>query len=452
MKDLTVGKPIKVIWLFAVPMILGQIAQQLYSFTDSAIVGNYVSSQALAAVGATSVISNMMIGFLNSGTMGLAIPIAKYYGAKDYHKMRQCVGSAAMMTLLASIVLTIVGFVFIRPILVLLKTPDDIIDMAASYVIIIIAGIIFCSLYNFCANVLRAVGDSKTPLIFLGISVVLNIVLDLLFIRSFDMGVIGAAIATDISQALAGILALIYIFRKARYLIPEKGEYSVEKNDRSDLIQSALAMGFMSCIVNIGTVILQRAINGLGTDIVTAHTAARKIFDILMFMLYIVGNAVTTYVSQNMGAGKYDRVHQGVRAAIIINTIITTVMIIFGWLFSPALIKLVAGTSASAIIDPAVRYVRIGVTCFYVLGPLFVLRCAMQGMGRKIIPVLSSSIELVGKILAVMILTPRLGYLGVTITEPIIWFCCTLMLSIMYLTTPVEKLVEKRRSASTPAA
>ncbi|MFR5028657.1 MAG: MATE family efflux transporter, partial [Coprococcus sp.] len=338
----------------AVPMKLGQIAQQLYSFTDSAIVGNYVSSQALAAVGATSVISNMIIGFLNSGTMGLAIPIAKYYGAKDYHNMRRCIGASAIMTLLASIVLTVLSLIFIRPILVLLKTPDDILDMAASYVIIIIVGIIFCSLYNLCANILRAVGDSKTPLIFLGISVVLNIVLDLMFIRAFDMGVRGAAIATDISQALAGILALIYILVKAKHLIPEKDEYSVEKSDRSDLIQSALAMGFMSCIVNIGTVILQRAINGLGTDIVTAHTAARKIFDILMFMLYIVGNAVTTYVSQNMGAGRYDRVHQGVRAAIIINTIITTVMIIFGWLLSPALIKLVAGTSASAIIDPAV--------------------------------------------------------------------------------------------------
>ena len=332
MKDLTVGKPMKVIWLFAVPMILGQIAQQLYSFTDSAIVGNYVSSQALAAVGATSVISNMIIGFLNSGTMGLAIPIAKYYGAKDYHNMRRCIGASAIMTLLASIVLTVLSLIFIRPILVLLKTPDDILDMAASYVIIIIVGIIFCSLYNLCANILRAVGDSKTPLIFLGISVVLNIVLDLMFIRAFDMGVRGAAIATDISQALAGILALIYILVKAKHLIPEKDEYSVEKSDRSDLIQSALAMGFMSCIVNIGTVILQRAINGLGTDIVTAHTAARKIFDILMFMLYIVGNAVTTYVSQNMGAGRYDRVHQGVRAAIIINTIITTVMILFGWL------------------------------------------------------------------------------------------------------------------------
>jgi len=146
MKDLTVGKPMKVIWLFAVPMILGQIAQQLYSFTDSAIVGNYVSSQALAAVGATSVISNMIIGFLNSGTMGLAIPIAKYYGAKDYHNMRRCIGASAIMTLLASIVLTVLSLIFIRPILVLLKTPDDILDMAASYVIIIIVGIIFCSL------------------------------------------------------------------------------------------------------------------------------------------------------------------------------------------------------------------------------------------------------------------------------------------------------------------
>ena len=452
MKDLTVGKPMKVIWMFAVPMILGQIAQQLYSFTDSAIVGNYVSPQALAAVGATSVISNMMIGFLNSGTMGLAIPIAKYYGAKDYKKMRQCIGASALLTLATSIVLTILGLVFIRPILVLLKTPDNIIDMANDYVVIIIAGIIFCSLYNLCANILRAVGDSKTPLIFLGISVVLNVVLDLLFIRAFDMGVKGAAIATDISQALAGILAFAYICLKAKHLIPKKDEYAVTKEDRSDLIQSALAMGFMSCIVNIGTVILQRAINNLGTDIVTAHTAARKIFDILMFMLYIVGNAVTTFVSQNMGAGKYDRVHQGVRDAIIINTIITTVMIVCGWLFSPALIRLVAGTSDPAIIDPAVRYVRIGVTCFYVLGPLFVLRCAMQGMGRKIVPVMSSSMELVGKVLAVMILTPRLGYMGVTITEPIIWFCCTLMLSIMYLSTPVEKLVAKRQEAGAKAS
>lgn len=450
MKDLTVGRPMKVIWFFAVPMILGQVFQQLYSFTDSAIVGNFVSPQALAAVGATSVISDTMIGFINSGTMGLAIPVAKYYGAKDYSGMRKCICASAIITLITSICITALGLVFLRPLLRLLDTPSNIMDMSEDYAFIIIAGIIFCSLYNLCANILRAVGDSKTPLIFLGIAVVLNIVLDLWFIRSFGMGVKGAAIATDIAQAVSGILCLTYILVKAKHLLPQKGEYRVDKADLSDLIQSALAMGFMSCIVNIGTVILQKSINGLGTDIVTAHTAARKVFSILSFMLYIVGNALTTFVSQNMGAGKYERVSKGIRSAIYINMILTTIIVIFGWLCGPSLIRLVAGTSSAAIIDPAVRYIRISVTCFYVLGPLFVLRCAMQGMGRKIVPVLSSSIEMVGKIVAVIILAPRLGYLGVTITEPITWACCTLMLTVIYLITPVKKYADaaKQRQLS----
>lgn len=437
MKDLTVGKPMKVIWMFAVPMIFGQLFQQLYSLTDTAIVGNYVSTKALGAVGATSVISDMMIGFINSGTMGLAIPVAKYYGAKDYASMRRCICVSAIITLITSIVITALGLIFLRPILKLLDTPSDIIDMSTDYAFIIIAGIIFCSLYNLCANILRAVGDSRTPLIFLAVAVVLNIGLDLLFIRVFDMGVKGAAIATDIAQAVSGILCLTYIFVRAKHLLPQKGEYTVPRSDLSDLIQSALAMGFMSCIVNIGTVILQKPINELGTDIVSAHTTARKVFSILSFMLYIVGNALTTYVSQNMGAGKYERVSKGIRAAIYINMILTTIIVAFGWLAGPSIIRLVAGTTNPAVIDPAVRYIRISVSCFYVLGPLFVLRCAMQGMGRKIIPVLSSTIEMVGKIVAVILLAPRLGYLGVTITEPITWACCTLMLTIIYLIKPV---------------
>jgi putative MATE family efflux protein len=444
MKDLTVGKPMKVIFMFALPMILGQFAQQMYSFCDSAIVGNFVSPNALAAVGATSVVSNMMIGFLNNGTMGLAIPIAKYYGAKDYRNMRKCIKSSALITLTATILLTLFGLLFIGRILSALGTPDDIFDMANQYVLIIIAGMFFCSLYNLCANVLRAVGDSKTPLVFLGISVVTNILLDLLFIKVFGMGVSGAAIATVISQALSGILSLIFICTRAKHLLPQKGDGRAEKSDVRDLIQSALAMGFMSCIVNIGTVILQKAINGLGTDIITAHTSARKVFDLLTVVLYIVGNAVTTFVSQNMGAGKYDRVKKGIRDALIINISLSTVIIILGWLVSNPLIRLVSGTSDPAVIEPAVRYIRISVSCFYVLAPVFVLRCAMQGMGRKIVPIMSSLMELVGKILAVMLLTPRLGYLGVTITEPIIWACCTLMLTIVYLVTPVDKLVEKR--------
>ena len=370
-------------------MILGQIAQQFYSFCDSAIVGNCINPDALAAVGATSVISNTLIGFLNSATLGLSIPIARYFGAQDQKNMRKCIGVSAILTFVTSIVLTIVGLLFIYDLLVLLGTPEEIIHMADKYVKYILAGLIFSAIYNFGANLLRAVGDSKTPLIFLGIAVVLNIGLDLLFIQGFHSGVAGAAIATVISQAVAGVACFIYIFSKCDFLIPKKDEYRVDHTDFSDLVQSALAMGFMSCIVNIGTVTLQSSINKLGTNIITAHTAARKIFDILDVALYIIGNAVTTF---------------------------------------------------AAVIDPAVMYIRISMCCFYVLGPLFVLRCAMQGMGRKIVPVLSSTIEMVGKILAVMFLAPALGYLGVAITEPIIWAACTLMLTIMYVAKPVDKI------------
>ena len=331
MKDLTEGKPIKVIWLYALPMILGQIAQQFYSFCDSAIVGNCINPDALAAVGATNVISNTLIGFLNSATLGLSIPIARYFGAQDQKNMRKCIGVSAILTFVTSIVLTIVGLLFIYDLLVLLGTPEEIIHMADKYVKYILAGLIFSAIYNFGANLLRAVGDSKTPLIFLGIAVVLNIGLDLLFIQGFHSGVAGAAIATVISQAVAGVACFIYIFTKCDFLIPKKDEYRVDHTDFSDLVQSALAMGFMSCIVNIGTVTLQSSINKLGTNIITAHTAARKIFDILDVALYIIGNAVTTFVSQNIGAKRIDRVKSGIRAGILINTIATTLIILVGF-------------------------------------------------------------------------------------------------------------------------
>lgn len=443
MKDLTQGRPMKIIWWFALPMIIGQIAQQLYSFADAAIVGNFVSTDAFAAVGATNAISHIMIGFLNNGTLGLAIPIARYYGAKDEKNMRRCIGSSAILTLTTTVVLTILGLFTVKHILFLLHTPEDIIGMSEQYIKMILAGLIFTSLYNFSANLLRAVGDSKTPLIFLSIAVVLNISLDLLFIKVLHAGVGGAALATILSQATAGISCLVYILRKCAFLIPKRNEYRTERTDFLDLIFSALSMGLMSCIVNIGTLILQGSINGFGKDIITAHTAARRVFDIFSVMLFIVGNAVTTYVSQNIGAGQIDRVKKGVRDAILLNTIITTFLVVISWVIGPWLIRLASGTQDVAVIEPAVKYIRISITCFYVLGPLFVLRCSMQGMGRKIVPLASSTIELVGKILAVLILAPCLGYFGVMITEPIIWACCTLMLSIMYLAKPPERFIQK---------
>lgn len=442
MQDLTKGKPIKVIWWFALPMMIGQIAQQLYSFADAAIVGNFVSTDAFTAIGATTVISNIMISFINSGTLGLAIPIARYYGAKDEKHMRRCIGTSAILTFAVSALLTVLGVALIGSILKLLHTPEDIFDMSRQYAAIILAGLIFTSLYNFSANLLRAVGDSKTPLIFLGIAILLNISLDLLFIKVFHAGVAGAAVATILSQAVSGIACLFYIFKKCTFLVPKQREFHVDKKDFYDLIFSALSMGLMSCIVNIGSLILQVGVNKLGKNIITSHTAARKVFDIFSVMLYIVGNAVTTYVSQNIGAGQTDRVKKGIRSAILLNTTITTMLIMISFLTGPWLIRLASGTQDPVIIKPAVMYIRISICCFYVLGPLFVLRCAMQGMGRKLVPIASSTLELVIKILAVLVLAPNLGYTGIMITEPIIWAACTLMLSVMYLAKPPERFMQ----------
>ena len=232
---------------------------------------------------------------------------------------------------------------FCRPVLTWMNTPENIFEYAYIYIFIIFAGIPCTILYNMTAAILRALGDSKSPIIFLAISSAINIGLDLLFIQVFQSGVAGAAIATVISQAVAGIACFIYIFTKCRFLIPEKDEFRVARADFNDLVQSALAMGFMSCIVNFGTVTLQSSINKLGTNIITAHTAARKIFDILDVVLYIIGNAVTTFVSQNLGAKRIDRVKTGVRAGIIINTIATTIIILIGFPASPLLIRLIAG-------------------------------------------------------------------------------------------------------------
>ena len=433
MKDLTKGSPVKIILLFALPIICGNIFQQLYNIADSKIVSTYVSTNAFAAVGATSVVSNTIIGFINGLTQGFAIPIANSFGARDEKRMRRFVSGTIILSMSVAVILTIASLMFIEPILVVLKTPEDILPQALSYVRIILAGIIFTALYNMCANVLRAVGDSKTPLYCLVTSVIFNIGLDLLFVRTFNMKIEGAAYATVISQAIAAIMCIVYILFKFRSLLPKKDEWKTESGQYSDLITTGLSMGLMSCIVNIGTVVLQGAINGLGTAIVAAHTAARRVFDILTVTLFSIGIAMTTFVSQNMGAERPDRARQGVRQAIGLVTIITTALVVICFVFGRPVFVWLTNSTDSEIIEPAVMYSRISIVFFYVLGPLFVLRCSLQGMGRKIIPVCSSVLEMIIKILSAHFLVPVFAYRGVAFTEPISWVAMTILLSVSYV-------------------
>lgn len=441
MKDLTRGYPAKVILMFAVPIICGNIFQQLYNIADSKIVSDYVSTNAFAAVGVTAVVSNTIIGFINGLTQGFAIPVANSFGARDYGKMRKYIAGTIILTLSVAVLLTVLGLLLIEDILGALETPRDIMGDALSYVRIILAGILFSALYNMCANVLRAVGDSRTPLYCLVTAVVVNIGLDLFFISGLHMKIEGAAYATVISQAIAALMCMVYIWTHFRELLPQSGEWKFERGQYSTLAATGLSMGFMSCIVNIGTIVLQGAINGLGTEIVAAHTAARRVFDILVVALFSIGTAMTTFVSQNMGAGKPDRVRQGMRHAIAIVSAATTVLIVLCFAFARPVFAWVSSSDNPKIINPAVMYSRVSMLFFFVLGPLFVLRCSLQGMGRKVIPVCSSVLEMVIKVLSAKFLVPLFAYTGVAFTEPISWVAMTILLTAAYLTGKPEKYV-----------
>ena len=442
MKDLTTGYPAKVIIKFTIPIMLGYIFQQLYSLVDSKIVSEYVGPDALAAIGATVVVSNLIVGFINGLTQGFAIPIANSFGARDMDRLRKNAAGTLMLTFGVATVLTVLSQLFIEDILIALGTPLEIRQDALDYVKIILAGIIFTAIYNCSSNMLRAVGNSKVSLYCLMIAVVANIGLDILFVSVFEQGIKGAAYATIIAQAMSAFLCAGYLFAKYKDILPERKDYKPYKGMYWNLITTGLSMGLMGCIVNIGSVILQSAINDLGKSIITAHTAARRVFDIMSVTVFTFGIAMTTFVSQNMGAGKPERVRQGVRHANIIVTIITTVLIVLCYTFARPVFEWVTSTSDPKIVGSAVMYAKISILFFYVLGPLFIFRSTLQGMGRKIVPLISSVTEMLVKILSAMFLVPAFAYKGVAFTEPISWVLMTIILASAYYSSKPENYVK----------
>ena len=431
--DMTQGSPLRLILLFTIPLLLGNLLQQLYNIGDSKVVSYYLDEHALAAVGMTAVVSNMLIGLINGFTQGFGIMTANAFGAGDADRIRRYIAGAVGLTAFLVVLLSVLAFTFIGNILELLQTPDEIMDNALAYVRVILIGILFSAIYNLSANILRSLGDSKTPLYCLTASIVLNILLDLLFVGVVGWGIRGAAVATVISQAIAGLVCLIYGVLRFREYMPRRKDFHVRKGEMSDLFFTGLSMGLMGCIVNIGTILLQGSINILGADTVTAHTAGRRLVDILMALIYTYGFTMTTYVSQNTGAGRSDRIKLGVRIAVIIVTVESLVLIGFTFLFSKGIVTWIASTDSDFIISQATMYTRVMICFFPALGPLFILRCTLQGVGHKIIPLLSSVLELTVKVVSVLWLTPKLGYLGVALTEPISWVLMTLILSIGYM-------------------
>lgn len=440
MKDLTKGKPSTLILAFALPIFLANLLQLTYSLVDTRIVGSFLGEDALAAVGATTTLSNLIIGFLMGLSNGFAIITAQKFGAKDMKGVKKSFAASLMLGCGIAVFLTAAGLLFLRPILSFLNVPEDLVSVAASYIWIIIAGLLATFLYDACASALRALGDTLTPLIILAVSVGLNIVGDLFFVIVLKAGVRGAALATVLAQILAFGICWIYMIRKYDILRLEKEDFKDHDPEMiKNMIGAGMSMGFMSSLINIGSLTLQTAINKLGQEIIVAHTAARKISEIFMIMFTVFGQTMATYCGQNLGAGKIDRVKKGIRLSILYTCIWCTLTIIASYTIGPWLVHLVTGTYNDTVITNATNYLKFDTLFYYVTAVICVLRNAMQGLGDHVTPLVSSSLEMLGKIVIALTLVPWLGYTGVILAEPIVWFIMVIPLLIQIFRMPVFK-------------
>lgn len=430
--NMTEGSILRKLIYFAVPVLIGNIFQQLYNVADTAIIGNLLGDNALASVGAAAPVYNLLIGFAGGLTNGFAVIIARHFGAGDEKSMKKSVSLTYVLSAVIALVLTTVGLMGLHPLMKALKTPDSIIDGTESYMRIIILFSCVTIAYNMLAGMMRAIGNSKAPLYFLVVSTFANIALDILFVKTFRMGIAGAAYATVISQGLSAVLCVIYVVRKCGILVFRKSELELDRQMLSDLTSTGLSMGLMYAIVSVGSVILQRAVNSFGTATITAHSAARKIDDIFMLPLGTIAMACSTFASQNYGAGRIDRVKQSIRYGFMITSVWSAFSVVVCVLFRVPLIRALTGTTDPEVISTASRYIIWNIVFFFILGILLVLRSSLQGVGRKLVPVTGSVVEFLLKLFAAAFLAPKLGYFGICILEPVIWIVCALIVVADY--------------------
>lgn len=421
MKDLTKGNPVKVMCSFALPLLIGHLFQLFYGLADTRIVGSCLGDDALTSVYATTTLNDLIVGFLVGITNGFAVITARNFGAGDMDRVRKTFASSMKLGIIVSALLTVFSLVFLEDILRFLNTPEEHIIPGMEYIGVILGGMTFSMLYNAFASTLRAVGDTTAPLVFLIISAFMNIGLDLLFIEVFHLGVGGAALATIVSQAMSFIACLIYVNIRYPQLRLSISDFKTDLNLDKQLMATGLSMGLMSSLVCLGTVVLQGAINSLGSTIILAHGAARKVTNIFMLPFGIFGMTMATYCGQCYGAGEYKRVKKGVFAATGISWVWCLLMIIVSWTFVPVIIRLITDTQNEEAVEWAAMYLKFDTIFYFITAVISPFRNALQGVGDHITPLVSSGLELVGKTLAAYILAPMLGYWGIIITEPIVW-------------------------------
>lgn len=421
MRDMTKGNVFNIILGFAIPLLLGMLFQQFYSMVDTIIVGKYLGVSALASVGSTGSINFMIIGFCMGVCNGFAIPVAQKFGAGNFKKLRKYVFNSGFLAIVFSVVMTLIVCVFCRQILIAMRTPQDIIQGAYSYIYVIFLGIPATYLYNLLSGIIRSLGDSKTPLFFLIISSIINIILDLFLIIYMHMGVAGAAWATVIAQAVSGILCLIYMRKKYSVLKFESDELKIDGYCIRRLCYMGVPMGLQYSITAIGSVILQAAVNGLGSIIVAAVTAAGKISMFLCCPFDALGSTMATYTGQNIGAGKLERISEGIKKSMIIGSVYSIVALMISGFFGKSLALLFVNENQIEILAKVSENLII-VAAFYIpLCIVNVVRFTIQGMGYSTFAILAGVCEMIARALCGFILVPIFGYVAVCLASPVAW-------------------------------
>lgn len=432
-KNMTEGNPTKLILAFAVPLFIGNVFQQFYSLVDTMIVGHTLGDNGIAAIGATSALYSLVMSFAWGLNSGYAIVVTKYFGANDKNGFKKSVAAMFLLNLLCAVLLTAMVLPLLDTLLKFLKTPEGIFEDAKVYIFIICAGMVTTLAYNMFAGLLRAMGNSFVPLLFLILSSLLNGGMDALFVIIFKMGVAGAALATVLAQAISAICCAVYVFKAYRQYLPKRQDYKPNKAIYGEMLTTGLSMAMMQCVFSVGSVILSRAINAMEEIIITAHTTARRLIEIFMMPLSTIASATSTFVGQNRGAKRPDRIKSGLKSAIVMEIVWGVVSIAVIYLLARPLVVLLTDTSDALVIDNAVMNLKINLPFFPALGVLLCLRTSMQAMGQKIIPVVSSSLELAIKLVSSLWIIPLYGYVVASFTEPITWIACGVLLVAVYL-------------------
>ncbi len=444
--DMTKGSPVRLIIQFMIPMCLGNIFQQFYNIADSIIAGQFIGVNALAAIGSTGSLMFFVTGWLQGLSSGFAILVAQWFGAKDFHRMRHYVAMSIYLTAAFVVVMTIGFELANEPILRLMNSPENLLGDIKGYMAIIYGGLAVTAAYNALASVLRALGDSKSPLYFLIISAAINVGLDIMFIVTFGMGVEGCAYATVIAQGISAVLCFLYIIKKFSILRLEKADFKISFQSMGRLLALGIPMGLQFSITAIGTIIVQGAVNVYGAIYMAGFSAAGKLQNIIATVFTAFGATMATYVGQNRGAGRMDRVSQGVRYTQIMVFIWSAVTMVLVFFFGRYMALLFVSSSETEVLDAAAVYFKTVFWAYPFLGSIFVYRNALQGMGYGLVPMLGGVFELAARAGIVLLIAGKASFAGVCLSDPAAWLSALIPLIPYYIY--VMRKYKKRNLAS----